>query len=295
MLKNAVSFIKRRITKQERSQYLNSFIEQCLLDASGNSRMLAKGRIAEADANMLISFPRSGNGWVRIVLGVYHAIASDKHFSLAELSQFKTYSLFDKTGIKTSVFGLKEEKEIPLDFYIPDLYQYDRLKRKRQEFLTPSIVDVTTLPIYKTHHLCPFGASYQSIGIIVREPEASVLSASLLMEPDLLSMSDAEIHEIVSYYLSAYIKYLDNYQQLYHAGKVNLIFHDTVVDDLTAWITKMYPASDKRDVKSTLSAIVTKFPLRSGFNKEIKSRVDLTLFADYQKAVELFTTLQGEG
>jgi hypothetical protein len=271
---------------------MNKFIESCITDKTFNRNKMIDLSIESNCASMLLSFPRSANGWVRVVLSTFLSIVQDDLFDVEELSSLHSYPLDNSSGLKTAMLGIPGGKSIAIDNYIPDIYQYRKLKDllSKNNDLT---VDTPTKNIFKTHHLDFSNNEFSSYGIIIRSPDECVLSASLLLENDLMNHSDSEIRTSVEYYLDCYIKYFESYLNMSNSDNIYFISNTSPEIGLSKWIShKLYDGDmEEFEIKELLIKIMQVFPLKSGFDKKISSRININELPNYGRAQELYTTI----
>lgn len=274
---------------------MNDFIEACIKKRLFNQNSIKELKQECSNTNILLSFPRSGNGWVRVILATYFSIYEDSYFKEDQLQKLETFPLQNEQGLKTAVLSVKNEISIPIDLYVPDIYQYKKTLSASQETKDLNILSVKPKNIFKSHHLGGDDDLIKSYGIILREPGTCALSASLLLESNLLSKDIGEINNSVQYYLDSYIKYLKGYIELYQSKKASFIFHDLPSEGIANWLySSFYDSNGDRDlIEARLKSIISHFPLKSGFNKEIAQIISTKELNDFDLATSLFNQIKG--
>lgn len=273
---------------------MNGFLESCIKDTKYNERIISDFSFEKDNSNMLLSFPRSGNGWIRVILATFFAIHDDEYFSCEELQNLVTYPLVNASGLKTSVLGCEGRLGVPIDSYVPDIYQYKKTLAELNSERNQTVRKVSPKKIFKTHHLDGGMVTLNSYGIILREPKTCVLSAALLLESDLLHRPINKINSAVEYYLNSYIKYLKNYIELHRKGKAYFIFQDNPEKDIAIWLSQTIykEKSSPESLEDLLKEIIKHFPLKSGFNKEIFNLVDVESLPLFDRGQSLYRLIK---
>jgi hypothetical protein len=272
---------------------MNNFLESCIDDLNFNENKVKYLNFDVYNTNMLLSFPRSGNGWVRVILSTLFAIDRDAYFNINDLDSLTTLPLINDEGVKTSILGYRNEIGIPIDTYVPDIYQYEKTVSQLKKSTDGSFLNVSPKNVFKTHHLDSEVTNLQSYGIIIREPKTCVLSAALLLEENLLQRPQDQINFCVEYYLDAYIKYLEKYLEINKKGKAYFIFQSEPEIGLSKWVNnEIYKKSgDRLVVEQLIKRIVAHFPLKTTFNKDILDVVKIEEFNQFDKAEHLYAII----
>jgi len=273
--------------------FKEKFIESCLSDLSFNEIKIDQLGFKCSDTSLLMSFPRSGNGWVRSVISILYALKLDSFIAKDELKEIFFSSLEDEINVNTAALCFGNKGRLPVDSYVPDIYLYEKVRANLASCQSGDLMDVKPKNIFKTHHLSNSESSFRSLGVILRKTDECVLSAALLLVPGLLEKSESDVSEIARYFVSAYKRYIEGYLKLISRRHIYLIKLDDPARGLRNWLAYVYPNIQGCEVSlvEEIQEVINVFPLRSGYDKRIHERVELNRFDEYAELLALYEQL----
>lgn len=274
----------------------NEFLESCISDLRRNELLAENEGLDPSELTFMLSFPRSGNGWVRGILTMFFAAWNGKIVRREDLANIRIRSIKDQVGINTAALFLAKTKPLPIDMYVPDLYLYGKVRNalscKRDEFNIPPRIE----PIVKSHHLLAETSKFKSLLVILRHPENCVPSSALLLEDDLLDRSVPDIEKALDEYYCYYIRFLEQCMKLSESREVYFVDLEHPIAGLANWLANNYlsDAASYREVSALLEDAIACAPLKSGYDRGIESRVQVTARPLYDKALSLFSDLRSK-
>ncbi|MGF1542206.1 MAG: sulfotransferase domain-containing protein [Pleurocapsa sp.] len=238
----------------------------------------------------LSSFPRSGNGWIRLVLAAI--VLETKGI---DINQVEIIRKATKGGVKYICFVLGE-KEYDLEDIFPDMY----ILNPQEVNLTNKSEDVKrlNLPIIliKTHHIVDC-STHKTI-FLFREPLNCLTSSALLLNSEAIANNPATINETMIYFAKFYRQMLEHYleQKEKYPQNCFLLSHQKIKSDRS--FSELAKVIDFIGIKveiDTIKKVLHKFPFRSGYNKKIaeamtdstEEYIDRLLTAKYERAITM--------
>lgn len=270
----------------------NNFIESCINELSFNSSKLASFDLDFSDVDLLLSYPRSGNGWIRYIIALYYVKYVDGLVEI-EKESFNTINLKDLTGVSTIGLSVEDGNFLPLDLYLPDIYQYLNVR----DSLSADVDNIlkTKMPhsIFKTHHLMSCPDSFNSCAAIVRNPYYCAPSAALLLEGDLSKKGKEEVEAVVEYYFGVLVLFFESYLKMKDANNFFLLNLDDPSCGLGEWLGSL-TNTPSEVVEERVLDIVSLYPHKSGFDKQVYDLLDVEKLPSYDKSICLYNKLVGK-
>lgn len=221
----------------------------------------------------LASFPRSGNGWIRLVLAAI--VLETKGI---DINQVKIIYKTTKNSVKYVCFALGD-REYDLEDIFPDMYILNS-----QADLANISDEIKNLglktKLIKTHHIVD--CSTNKTIFLFREPLHCLTSAALLLNSQEIKANPEKINETMLYFAKLYSMMLDHYLEQKQQYPVNCFFlsHQKISSKESyielAKVTDFMGLNVKKD---TIDKVLHKFPFRSNYNKKLASFVN-----DYTKS-----------
>ncbi len=269
--------------------FSSSFIES-LIDINHHQNWSKKNtNFFHTPYLFLSSFPRSGNGWIRLVLAAIVLETKGIDIDRVQIIRKKT-----KTGVQYICFA-SEEKEYDLEDIFPDMYilnpQVDLANRSEN-------VKNLNLPVIliKTHHI--IDCSTKKTIFLFREPLNCLTSSALLLNSEAINNNPQTINETTVYFAKFYSQMLEHYleQKQKYPENCFLLSHQKISGDHS--VSELAKVIDFIGIKvesTTINKVLRKFPFRSGYNKKIAEAVTKTTKDDinrllkekYEKAITM--------
>lgn len=221
--------------------------------------MLKRVGVDPSSVALLISFPRSANGWVRFVLSLHHLVFVEQSLPCESLGKVVSRSLSDKTGLASPGIIHKNELLCAQDLLVPDIYMYAQvLKRTADWSLKPSRRPI----MFKTHHLIDTNSRTSIAALLLRDPVATIYSAAHLLFPDVMNDSKADKMVPAKFLLEIYAAYLDQYEKLLNLRRAVAIDVDRLPETLAGWLVRSKSEMNFSDdqVRKQLETIVALKP-----------------------------------
>lgn len=235
----------------------------------------------------LSSFPRSANGWVRVVLAAI--LIGSRGVDVRSLKITK----------KTTVNGVKYDcltsgsKNFDIEDLLPDMYLMTPADHYQQLSEDVKRLDLP-LKIIKTHHI--IDCQSERVIFLFREPLPCLTSTSLLLNPEGIKEEPSSINQTILYFAKFYSDMLDHYlaQKAKNSSNCFFLSHEMLSQNNAAVqyanVMKFLDFPVEMDLIETVLQV---FPLRSGYDKDIlnhiteknKVVVDELLHDKYNKAL----------
>lgn len=215
----------------------------------------------------LSSFPRSGNGWVRLVLAATLLELKGIDCDSVELTRETT-----DTGVGYICFKT-DAAVYSLEDVFPDMYLSDF--RSNKEKMAKDIRGLELQhKVIKTHHIVDI--SNRKTVFLFRDPHRCLTSASLLLNKEPIERNPVEINETITYLAKYYDKMLESYlsQKSNAPDNCLLIDNAALYGDLA--VAKIKITLDFLGIEaeeSTVEKVIDKYPLRSAYNKQFEQHV----------------------
>jgi hypothetical protein len=207
----------------------------------------------------LASFPRSANGWVRVVIGASCLAANGVDISSARTKV--TYI----DGSKDGYFTIETDKgEYDITHVVPDSYLLEALpvREKSAHLKHPCVA--------KTHHLVD--CQHQKTMFLFREPVHCVVSAALLLNGDVIRRHPRKVNETVNYLSKFYEVTLTHYltQARRHPGHCIPMSLESLSSKTAS--TRLCNALVRLGIhlnEANVEASMRQFPLESGYDRTL--------------------------
>lgn len=222
----------------------------------------------------LSSFPRSANGWVRVILAAILATAKGLEIESAKLIQ-KT----NDKGVQFDCLVFADGHQFDVEDVLPDMYVCSSAPDERSRKIA-QVAKQLKLPftIVKTHHLVD--CNPQKTIFLFREPLACLTSTSLLLNRAGINEAPASINQTIVYFSDYYLTVLKHYLDQKDANVENCFFlsHELLSSDSPGIQYQQLMRFLGVEVElSLIEKVLRKLPLRSKYNKaRIKSITDET-------------------
>jgi hypothetical protein len=269
--------------------FTSKFIEETVKLDFYQKWKVNNSQLFQTSPLFLCSFPRSGNGWVRLVLAAILLQAKGVDLDKVQLEKKTT----DK-GVKYICFR-SGETEYDIEDIFPDIYL---MEQQRPTSNSAKAVQSLQLPVrlIKTHHIVDCQSS--KVIFLFREPLSCLTSAALLLNGDEIAKNPDAINQTMIYLAKYYNQMLEFYGEQKHKypEQCYLLSHAKATEKETQLefekvIKFMGISTDGYVVEKG----VKKFPFKSGYKKEyIESIRDATreyikdlVEPNYQKTLQL--------
>lgn len=212
----------------------------------------------------LSSFPRSGNGWVRLVIAG----------TLLELNGIDVNSLDLKrettdTGVNYVCF--RNATEIyPLEDIFPDMYLSDFRSNKEEMAKDIRELDLQH-KLVKTHHVVD--TSSRKTIFLFRDPHRCLTSASLLLNKEVIENNPVMVNDTITYLAKYYDKMLESYIAQKQANVENCLFLDNAALYGDQAVVKISTAINFLGInvsESIVEKVIKKYPLKTAYNKDFE-------------------------
>ena len=271
-----MSFSSRFLQKTLNAQFQNDWAKE-------------NPQIIDSPHAFLSSFPRSGNGWIRVLLA-------------AVLLEFRGIDCTTLT-ISTKMMGnvkyhcLNSENKIyDMQQIFPDIYHFKPQKDKDNIYKEVADLKIP-VKLIKTHHIVDC-ANSKTI-FLFREPLACLTSSALLMNGENLKKNKEEINQTIIYMMDFYKKMLEHYIEQYTQYPTNCFFlsHQKIseLEKATEEISRITEFLGLEMKQEKLQKVALKFPFKSGYQKGYKKyiedttkvKINVEMKELYQKAIEI--------
>ena len=251
--------------------FTSKFIEETVKLEFHQKWTAKNAELFQTDTVFLCSFPRSGNGWVRIVLAAILLQAKGVDLDTVELERKKT----DK-GVKYICFRTGET-EYDIEDIFPDIYLIEQQKPVSN---SAKAVKSLQLPVrlIKTHHIVD--CQFNKVIFLFREPLPCLTSAALLLNGDEIKKNPDEINQSIIYLAKYYNEMLEFYlkQKKQYPHSCLLLSHGKASEKNAAHefeqVAKFMEILAQDNI---VKKGIAKFPFKSGYKKEyLKSIRDST-------------------
>lgn len=228
----------------------------------------------------LCSFPRSGNGWLRLLLAAILLQSKGVDIEALELVRKKT----DK-GVNYICFN-SGEKEYELEDIFPDIYL---MKHQREASISPESVRSLNLSLrlIKTHHIIDCQSS--KVIFLFREPMACLTSAALLLNSEEIEKNPEEINATMIYLARYYEQMLEFYlnQKEQYPDRCFFLSHQQAsTGDTVRELNRVMDFMGLTITEDDVRCGVKKFPFKSGYSKQYIESIKHSTRELIQKSVE---------
>lgn len=237
----------------------------------------------------LCSFPRSGNGWLRLVLAASLLGLTKK----VDISSIELIRKINEKGVQFVCLS-SGSHNYDLEDIFPDIYPMQ--PETHYELMS---ADVKSLHIptklIKTHHIVDC-REHKTI-FLFREPLSCLTSASLLLNKEEINTNPERINETMVYLLNFYNRMLSHYleQHSKYPGNCIFIHHQSITTEPIPDIIRIFNSLGIKADRDIIEQAVKQFPFKSGYDKAVKefisestkSDIKETIQNNYERAVEL--------
>lgn len=215
----------------------------------------------------LSSFPRSGNGWLRVVI-----VALILQAKGINTERFKTITKYTDSGLKYACLQC-ENLNYSIEDICPDIYHHPNLY---SEQVTKDVKDLNLgFKLIKTHHI--IDCSSTKAIFLFRQPLPCLTSASLLLNNKKLQDNPLEINETITYLAKFYEQMLEHYREQKNKHPENCLFValETISDKhQVSGLARIMEFLDMPLDNSLIEYTIKAFPLKSGYDKKISSFIN---------------------
>ncbi|MDY6802578.1 MAG: sulfotransferase domain-containing protein [Cyanobacteriota bacterium] len=237
----------------------------------------------------LSSFPRSGNGWLRLVLAAsLLGLTKEVDISSIELIRKAT-----ENGVPFVCLN-SGSHNYDLEDIFPDIYHM-----KPEAHYELMSADVKSLNIatklIKTHHIVD--CKDRKTIFLFREPLSCLTSAALLLNKEEIDANPERVNETMVYLLKFYDRMLSHYleQHSNHPGNCIFIHHQSITNQPIPDIIRIFDFLKIKADRNVIEQVVKEFPFKSGYDKTVKefisestkSYIKESIQKNYYKAVQL--------
>ncbi len=269
--------------------FTSKFIEETVKLDFHQQWKVQNSQLFQKSPLFLCSFPRSGNGWVRLVLAAILLQAKGVDLDKIELVRKTT-----NKGVKYVCFR-SGETDYDIEDIFPDIYL---MNHQKPASTSVEAVQSLQLPVrlIKTHHIVDCQLS--KVIFLFREPLSCLTSAALLLNSDEIQKNPDEINQSMIYLAKCYNHMLEFYckQKQKYPEQCYLLSHVKATEkEAQLEFEKLIKFMGVLTLGNVVQKGVKKFPFKSGFKKEyIESIRDATreyikdvVEPNYQKVLEL--------
>ncbi|MEM6612482.1 MAG: hypothetical protein AAF652_09550 [Cyanobacteria bacterium P01_C01_bin.72] len=243
--------------------FTSSFIERSVEIKTYQNWLSKYQNIIRENPSFLASFPRSGNGWVRLVLA-----ATILELNRIDINQVNITRKQTINGV--SYISLETKKHsYDLEDIIPDMYLLNQ--RTKENYST---FDLMT-NLIKTHNI--IDCSLHRTIFLFREPLKCLTSASLLLNGQAIKQNHQAINSSIVYLAKFYNRILEHYLIQKEKYPDNCFFLSNRGMNEQQMMLSFKKAlrflGIDADIK-LINKVLTKFPLRSGYDKSVAQYID---------------------
>ena len=243
--------------------FTSPFIESSVEIKTYQNWLSKYQNVIRENPNFLASFPRSGNGWVRLVLAA----------TILELNGIDINQV--NIAIKQTVNGVSylsletKKRSYDLEDIIPDMYLLNQ--RNQEDYSTFDLM----INLIKTHNV--IDCSFHKTIFLFREPLKCLTSASLLLNGSEIKRNNQAINSSIVYLAKFYNGILQHYLLQKEKYPDNCFFLSNRGIDEQQMSLSFQKALGFLGIEADLKLInkvLTNFPLRSGYDKSIAQYID---------------------
>jgi len=240
--------------------FSSAFIESTLNKDFQNKWAEENSEFLNTPHAFLSSFPRSGNGWVRLILASAFLRPND-----VDVNKLSIRYRNMERGMKYSCLAT-ENSEYSIEEIFPDIYH---LNLKSHYSLMSDTVKSLEIPIklIKTHHIVN-SHSTKTI-FLFREPLACLTSAALFFNKNKLEEDPASINSTIQYLEKFYSEMLAHYLNQSKENPQNILFvsHKNMLNRGVFEIERIFNFLGIKMLLSHLDNIFQCFPFKSTYAK----------------------------
>ena len=239
----------------------------------------------------LSSFPRSGNGWIRLVLAAI--VLQTKGI---DINTVKIIRKMTETGVKYICF-VSGNREYDLEDIFPDMYILN--SQVKRGHTSDDVKNLNLeIKLIKTHHIIDCNDSKTIF--LFRDPLNCLTSAALLLNSEEIKQNPQKINETMVYFARFYSLMLEHYlkqKQKYSANCFFLSHQKISGENSLLELVKVTNFIGLKVKQDTIEKVLQKFPFRSGYNKQLAEFVNEStkeyirdlLKEKYEKALAIST------
>ena len=221
----------------------------------------------------LSSFPRSGNGWLRLVLTTTLLKYSGVDVQKLKIAHKKTDKGFKYSCLNSDSYNYNVEEIFP-DIYHFGLENYDILSDQSKSLNIP-------VKLLKTHHIV--NCQDSKTIFLFRDPLPCLVSTALLFNENNLKSNPQEINNNIIYLASFYAKMLSHYLEQYKKNTQNCIFisHKKISDNSEHMeqqkiqqISRIMNFLTIKIEPNLIGIILRQFPFKTTYDKGFQVYID---------------------
>lgn len=214
----------------------------------------------------LSSFPRSGNGWIRLVLATTFLELIETDIKKLDICHKNM-----ETGVKYSCLTVNS-CDYSIEEIFPDIYHLDI--KAHYETMSDSVKRLN-IPskLIKTHHIVDCHSTKTIF--LFREPMPCLTSAALYFNRPAITASpylvDETIEYLAEFYQSMLIHYIDQFQKF--PGNILFVNHEKLFKNGTSEVKRILEFLEIDVSLNCLENILIQFPFKSTYEKKIEAHV----------------------
>ena len=214
----------------------------------------------ELECSFVSSFPRSGNGWIRVVLVALIL----EQVGAVDIKDLDITTEANEKGVTFAVFEYKE-KRFKIDAVVPDMYHYKSEEHNKML----SNISYAYDKLFKTHHVVK--AQQHKVAFLFRRPLDCMVSTSLLFNTSLLAESPELINDCVRYFSKYYAELLQFYLQEKNSSPERCLFlsHERLSSNSELAIEEFRKLTQFIQMDTSdelLQKALNRFPYKSAYN-----------------------------
>lgn len=249
------------------SHFSSRFVASMISVAYCNSWIARNERVAHENPVFLSSFPRSGNGWVRLIMAGILLEMNGIDVNQVDTQRVKTNHGSKSIRFRTPNGTLSLEDIFP-DMYVLNSMQGDANNRHGEKFNLP-------VRLLKTHHLVDC-SKWKTI-FLFRSPINCLTSAAIFFNRRAIQENPKVINQTMLYLAHHYQKMLATNVNSYRRfpGNCFLLANETLNGEYAAaeFVSAMRFVGQDID-HHVASKVISRFPLKSVYNRQVENSID---------------------
>ncbi|NEP41226.1 MAG: hypothetical protein F6K35_19155 [Okeania sp. SIO2H7] len=237
----------------------------------------------------LSSFPRSGNGWLRLVLAAC-LLGLTKEVDISSTNLIRKTTENDVKFVCLN-YG---SNNYDLEDIFPDIYHMK--PETHYELMSANVKSLhIATKLIKTHHIVD--CKERKTIFLFREPLSCLTSASLLLNKEEINANPERVNETIVYLLKFYNRMLSHYleQHSNYPGNCIFIHHQSITNKPIPDIIRIFDFLEIKTDRNVIEQVVKQFPFKSGYDKAVKEFISEgtkyyikeTIQNNYDRAVKL--------
>lgn len=220
----------------------------------------------------LSSFPRSGNGWVRLVLAAIILEANGIDIGPVEVIKKRTNAGVPYNYLSSGKQGYNLEEIFPNIYIFQPNTHYETMSDNVKSLNLP-------VKLIKTHHLvdCKFSKTI----FLFREILSCLTSSSLLLNKAEIENNPRKINDTITYMAKFYKEMLEHYihQKTKYPEHCLFLNHEVISRSRGNAISEFASVMDFLGMKvdiTMIEKVLVKFPFKSGYQKNCEQYINDT-------------------